>query len=129
MYPGINVALHLKKNPSQPLQRGDILSNNLLDKAEYLILETENEALSFETKDTTRAYIGTSNQIVKQVKCLSVEGENYVVVHLGSPISTIEGQNILLHDLSKNNFIGGEIILKTKMRQTDAKFFPNLFSI
>ena len=47
------------------------------------------------------------------MKCLSVEGKNYVVVHLGSPISTIEGQNILLHDLSKNDFIGGEIILKT----------------
>jgi len=90
------IAISLKKNPSQPLQRGDILSNNLLDKTEYLILETENEALSFETKDTTRAYIGTSNQIVKQVKCLSVEGKNYVVVHLGSPISTIEGQNMIL---------------------------------
>ena len=50
------IAISLKKNPSQPLQRGDILSNNLLDKAEYLILETDNEALSFETKDTTRKY-------------------------------------------------------------------------
>jgi selenocysteine-specific translation elongation factor len=67
------IAISLKKNPSQPLERGDVISNNLLDKAEYLILETENETLSFETKDTTRAYIGTSNQIVKQVKCLSVE--------------------------------------------------------
>ena len=119
------IAISLKKNPSQPLQRGDILSNNLLDKAEYLILETENEALSFETKDTTRAYIGTSNQIVKQVKCLSVEGKNYVVVHLGSPISTIEGQNILLHDLSKNNFIGGEIILKTNNNFQIKKLLKN----
>ena len=119
------IAISLKKNPSQPLQRGDILSNNLLDKAEYLILETENEALSFETKDTTRAYIGTSNQIVKQVKCLSVEGKNYVVVHLGSPISTIEGQNILLHDLSKNDFIGGEIILKTNNNFQIKKLLKN----
>ena len=119
------IAISLKKNPSQPLQRGDILSNNLLDKAEYLILETENKALSFETKDTTRAYIGTSNQIVKQVKCLSVEGKNYVVVHLGSPISTIEGQNILLHDLSKNDFIGGEIILKTNNNFQIKKLLKN----
>ena len=119
------IAISLKKNPSQPLQRGDILSNNLLDKAEYLILETENEALPFETKDTTRAYIGTSNQIVKQVKCLSVEGKNYVVVHLGSPISTIEGQNILLHDLSKNDFIGGEIILKTNNNFQIKKLLKN----
>ena len=119
------IAISLKKNPSQPLQRGDILSNNLLDKAEYLILETENEALSFETKDTTRAYIGTSNQIVKQVKCLSVEGKNYVIVHLGSPISTIEGQNILLHDLSKNDFIGGEIILKTNNNFQIKKLLKN----
>ena len=119
------IAISIKKNPSQPLQRGDILSNNLLDKAEYLILETENEALSFETKDTTRAYIGTSNQIVKQVKCLSVEGKNYVVVHLGSPISTIEGQNILLHDLSKNDFIGGEIILKTNNNFQIKKLLKN----
>jgi len=119
------IAISLKKNPSQPLQRGDILSNNLLDKSEYLILETENEALPFETKDTTRAYIGTSNQIVKQVKCLSVEGKNYVVVHLGSPISTIEGQNILLHDLSKNDFIGGEIILKTNNNFQIKKLLKN----
>ncbi len=119
------IAISLKKNPSQPLQRGDILSNNLLDKAEYLILETENEALPFETKDTTRAYIGTSNQIVKQVKCLSVEGKNYVIVHLGSPISTIEGQNILLHDLSKNDFLGGEIILKTNNNFQIKKLLKN----
>ena len=98
------IAISLKKNPSQPLQRGDVLSNNLLDQSEYLILETKNETLSFEAKDTTRAYIGTSNQIVKQVKCLSVEGKNYVVIQLDKPISAVEGQNILLHNLAKNDF-------------------------
>ena len=107
------IAISLKKNPSQPLQRGDVLSNNLLDQSEYLILETKNETLSFEAKDTTRAYIGTSNQIVKQVKCLSVEGKNYVVIQLDKPISAVEGQNILLHNLAKNDFLGGEVILKT----------------
>lgn len=119
------IAISLKKNPSQPLQRGDVISNNLLDKAEYLILETENESLSFETKDTTRAYIGTSNQIVKQVKCLSVENKNYIVVHLDSPISTVEGQNILLHNLLKNDFLGGEIILKTNNNFQIKKLFKN----
>jgi selenocysteine-specific elongation factor len=119
------IAISLKKNPSQPLERGDVISNNLLDKAEYLILETENETLSFETKDTTRAYIGTSNQIVKQVKCLSVENKNYIVVHLDSPISTVEGQNILLHNLLKNNFLGGEIILKTNNNFQIKKLLKN----
>lgn len=119
------IAISLKKNPSQPLQRGDVISNNLLDKAEYLILETENETLSFEIKDTTRAYIGTSNQIVKKVKCLSVENKNYIVVHLDSPISTIEGQNILLHNLLKNNFLGGEIILKTNNNFQIKKLLKN----
>ena len=119
------IAISLKKNPSQPLQRGDVISNNLLDKAEYLILETENETLSFETKDTTRAYIGTSNQIVKQVKCLSVENKNYIVVHLDSPISTVEGQNILLHNLLKNDFLGGEIILKTNNNFQIKKLLKN----
>jgi selenocysteine-specific elongation factor len=119
------IAISLKKNPPQPLQRGDILSNNLLDKCEYLILETENEALSFETKDTTRAYIGTSNQIIKQVKCLRVEDKNYVVVHLNNPISTVEGQNILLHNLLKNNFQGGEIILKTNNNFQIKKLLKN----
>ena len=119
------IAISLKKNPSQPLQRGDVISNNFLDKTEYLILETENESLSFETKDTTRAYIGTSNQIVKQVKCLSVENKNYIVVHLDSPISTVEGQNILLHNLLKNDFLGGEIILKTNNNFQIKKLFKN----
>ena len=119
------IAISLKKNPSQPLQKGDILSNKLLDKAEYLILETENETLSFETKDTTRAYIGTSNQIVKQVKCLSVEDKNYIVVHLDIPISTVEGQNILLHNLLKNDFLGGEIILKTNNNFQIKKLLKN----
>lgn len=119
------IAISLKKNPSRPLQRGDVISNNLLDKAEYLILETENESLSFETKDTTRAYIGTSNQIVKQVKCLSVMNKNYIVVHLDSPISTVEGQNILLHNLLKNNFLGGEIILKTNNNFLIKKLLKN----
>ena len=119
------IAISLKKNPSRPLQRGDVISNNLLDKAEYLILETENESLSFETKDTTRAYIGTSNQIVKGVKCLSVMNKNYIVVHLDSPISTVEGQNILLHNLLKNNFLGGEIILKTNNNFLIKKLLKN----
>ena len=119
------IAISLKKNPSQPLQRGDVLSNNLLDQSEYLILETKNETLSFEAKDTTRAYIGTSNQIVKQVKCLSVEGKNYVVIQLDKPISAIEGQNILLHNLAKNDFLGGEIILKTNNNFQIKKLLKN----
>ena len=119
------IAISLKKNPSQPLQRGDVLSNNLLDQSEYLILETKNETLSFEAKDTTRAYIGTSNQIVKQVKCLSVEGKNYVVIQLDKPISAVEGQNILLHNLAKNDFLGGEIILKTNNNFQIKKLLKN----
>jgi len=119
------IAISLKKNPSQPLQRGDVLSNNLLDQSEYLILETKNETLSFEAKDTTRAYIGTSNQIVKQVKCLSVEGKNHVVIQLDKPISAVEGQNILLHNLAKNDFLGGEIILKTNNNFQIKKLLKN----
>lgn len=119
------IAISLKKNPSQPLQRGDVLSNNLLDQSEYLILETQNETLSFETKDTTRAYIGTSNQIIKQVKCLSVEGKNYVVIRLDKPISAVEGQNILLHNLAKNDFLGGEVILKTNNNFQIKKLLKN----
>ena len=119
------IAISLKKNPSQPLQRGDVLSNNLLDQSEYLILETKNETLSFEAKDTTRAYIGTSNQIVKQVKCLSVEGKNYVVIRLDKPISAVEGQNILLHNLAKNDFLGGEVILKTNNNFQIKKLLKN----
>ena len=119
------IAISLKKNPSQPLQRGDVLSNNLLDQSEYLILETKNEILSFEAKDTTRAYIGTSNQIVKQVKCLSVEGKNYVVIQLDKPISAVEGQNILLHNLAKNDFLGGEVILKTNNNFQIKKLLKN----
>ena len=119
------IAISLKKNPSQPLQRGDVLSNNLLDQSEYLILETKNETLSFEAKDTTRAYIGTSNQIVKQVKCLSVEGKNYVVIRLDKPISAVEGQNILLHNLAKNDFPGGEVILKTNNNFQIKKLLKN----
>ena len=119
------IAISLKKNPSQPLQRGDLLSNNLLDQSEYLILETKNETLSFEAKDTTRAYIGTSNQIVKQVKCLSVEGKNYVVIRLDKPISAVEGQNILLHNLAKNDFLGGEVILKTNNNFQIKKLLKN----
>ena len=119
------IAISLKKNPSQPLQRGHVLSNNLLDQSEYLILETKNETLSFEAKDTTRAYIGTSNQIVKQVKCLSVEGKNYVVIRLDKPISAVEGQNILLHNLAKNDFLGGEVILKTNNNFQIKKLLKN----
>ena len=119
------IAISLKKNPSQPLQRGDVLSNNFLDQSEYLILETKNETLSFEAKDTTRAYIGTSNQIVKQVKCLSVEGKNYVVIQLDKPISAVEGQNILLHNLAKNDFLGGEVILKTNNNFQIKKLLKN----
>ena len=119
------IAISLKKNPSQPLQRGDVLSNNLLDQSEYLILETKNETLSFKAKDTTRVYIGTSNQIVKQVKCLSVEGKNYVVIRLDKPISAVEGQNILLHNLAKNDFLGGEVILKTNNNFQIKKLLKN----
>ena len=107
------IAISLKKNPLKPLQRGDLLSNKFLDRVEYFILETENEAESFETKGTIRAYIGTSSQIIKQVKYLKIEDSNIVVVQLENPISILEGQKVLLHDLSKNEFLGGEVLLKT----------------
>ena len=107
------IAISLKKNPLKPLQRGDLLSNKFLDRVEYFILETEDEAESFETKSTIRAYIGTSNQIIKQVKSLKIEDSNIVVVQLENPISILEGQKVLLHDLSKNEFLGGEVLLKT----------------
>ena len=107
------IAISLKKNPLKPLQRGDLLSNKFLDRVEYFILETEDEAESFETKSTIRAYIGTSNQIIKQVKYLKIEDSNIVVVQLENPISILEGQKVLLHDLSKNEFLGGEVLLKT----------------
>ena len=107
------IAISLKKNPLKPLQRGDLLSNKFLDRVEYFILETEDEAESFETKGTIRAYIGTSSQIIKQVKYLKIEDSNIVVVQLENPISILEGQKVLLHDLSKNEFLGGEVLLKT----------------
>ena len=107
------IAISLKKNPLKPLQRGDLLSNRLLDKVEYFIFETEDEVESFETKGTIRAYIGTSSQIIKQVKYLKIEDSNMVVVQLDNPISILEGQKVLLHDLSKNEFLGGEVLLKT----------------
>ena len=107
------IAISLKKNPLKPLQRGDLLSNKFLDRVEYFILETEDEVESFETKGTIRAYIGTSSQIIKQVKYLKIEDSNIVVVQLENPISILEGQKVLLHDLSKNEFLGGEVLLKT----------------
>ena len=107
------IAISLKKNPLKPLQRGDLLSNRLLDRVEYFILETKDEVESFETKGTIRAYIGTSSQIVKQVKYLKIEDSNMVVIQLDNPISILEGQKVLLHDLSKNEFLGGEVLLKT----------------
>jgi selenocysteine-specific elongation factor len=51
--------------------------------------------------------------------------KNYIVVHLDSPISTVEGQNILLHNLLKNNFLGGEIILKTNNNFLIKKLLKN----
>lgn len=107
------IAISLKKNPLKPLQRGDLLSNKFLDRVEYFILETEDEVESFETKGTIRAYIGTSSQIIKQVKYLKIEDSNMVVIQLDNPISILEGQKVLLHDLSKNEFLGGEVLLKT----------------
>ena len=119
------IAISLKKNPLKPLQRGDLLSNKFLDRVEYFILETEDEAESFETRGTIRAYIGTSNQIIKQVKYLKIEDSNIVVVQLENPISILEGQKVLLHDLSKNEFLGGEVLLKTSNNFQIKKLFKS----
>ena len=119
------IAISLKKNPSQTLQRGDILSNNLIDKSEYILLETENESESFKKKGTIRAYIGTSNQIVKQVKYLSAVDTNIAVIQLDKPMSITEGQSVLLHDLSKNEFLGGEVLLKTSNKFHIKKLLKN----
>jgi len=119
------IAISLKKNSSQTLQRGDILSNNLIDKSEYILLETENESESFKRKGTIRAYIGTSNQIVKQVKYLSAVDTNIAVIQLDKPMSIKEGQSVLLHDLSKNEFLGGEVLLKTSNKFHIKKLLKN----
>jgi hypothetical protein len=60
-----------------------------------------------------RVYIGTAHQIAKKIKLINLDGNDYLVVQLLKPKSIPEKQNILLHNLTTNEFAGGEVVFKS----------------
>ena len=106
------LAISLKKS-SEVISKGDLVSNNQINKSEFIILNPYINSNKFSSSETIRVYIGTSHQIAKKIKFINLDGNDYLVVHLLKPKSIPEKQNILLHNLTTNEFAGGEVVFKS----------------
>ena len=90
-----------------------MVSNNQINKSEFIILNPYLNSNKFSLNETIRVYIGTAHQILKKVKSINLDGNDYLVVQLLKPKSIPEKQNILLHNLTTNEFAGGEVVFKS----------------
>ena len=90
-----------------------MVSNNQINKSEFIILNPYLNSNKFSLNETIRVYIGTAHQILKKIKSINLDGNDYLVVQLLKPKSIPEKQNILLHNLTTNEFAGGEVVFKS----------------
>ena len=108
------VAISLKKNNKSNPKKGSLLSNFVSLPADYIFFKPKISYENFDSRGTLRVYIGTHNQIINKFKTVQINGQTVCVVQLNKSISLLNFQKILLHNLSKNIFFGGDVVFATE---------------
>ena len=109
------IAISLKNNKLD-LKKGSLLTNQLMKVATYMFIKPNTNADLFLEKGTLRIYVGTHTQIIKRIKSIKIDNKTLLLVHLEKSIPALDFQKVLVQNLSKNMFIGGNVVYSTNNR-------------
>jgi len=119
------VAISLKKSNKIIPKKGSLLTNQISYPSNYIFIKPNTKSENFDDRGTIRIYVGTHSQIIKKYRTLKINKQVVCVVQLEKSISSPNFQKVLLHNLSKNTFIGGEIIFGTENGNLIKKLIKN----
>ncbi len=119
------IAISLKKNTKSDPKKGSLLSNYVSQSANYIFLKPKIYSENFDSRGTLRVYVGTHNQIIKKIKTVQINGQTIYIIQLSRSISLLNFQKILLHNLSKNTFFGGDVVFTTENTHLIKKLIKN----
>ncbi len=106
------IAISLKNNKSD-LGKGSLLTNQLIEKTTYMLIRPNTDSALFLERGTLRIYVGTHTQIIKKCRTIKIDNKMFLLVQLEKSIPVLSLQKVLVHNLSKNMFIGGSVVHST----------------
>ena len=106
------IAISLKNSKSD-LKKGSLLTNQLLKETTYMLIKPNTDTDLFLEKGTLRIYVGTQTQIIKNLKTIKIDNKTLLLVQLEKSLPVLNFQKVLVHNLSKNIFIGGSVVHST----------------
>ena len=106
------IAISLKNNKSDP-GKGSLLTNQLIEKTNYMLIKPNTDSALFLEKGTIRIYVGTNTQIIKKCRTIKIDNEMFLLVQLEKSLPILSFQKVLVHNLSKKKFIGGCVVHST----------------
>ena len=106
------IAISLKNNKSDP-RKGSLLTNQLIEKTTYLLIRPNTDSALFLERGTLRIYVGTHTQIIRKYRTIKIDNKMFLLVQLERSIPVLSLQKVLVHNLSKNMFIGGSVVHST----------------
>jgi len=106
------IAISLKNNKSDP-GKGSLLTNQLIEKTNYMLIKPNTDSALFLEKGTLRIYVGTHTQIIKKCRTIKIDNEMFLLVQIEKSLPILSFQKVLIHNLSKKMFIGGCVVHST----------------
>ena len=106
------IAISLKNNKSDP-RKGSLLTNQLIEKTNYMLIRPNTDSALFLERGTLRIYVGTHTQIIKKYNNIKIDNKMFLLVQLEKSLPVLSLQKILIHNLSKKMFIGGSVVHST----------------
>ena len=106
------IAISLKNNKSD-IKKGSLLTNQLLKETTFMLIKPNTDIDLFVDRGTLRIYVGTQTQIIKKLKITKIDNKTLLLVQLGKSLPVLDFQKVLIHNLSKNMFIGGSVVYST----------------
>ena len=106
------IAISLKNNKSDP-GKGSLLTNQLIEKTNYMLIKPNTDSALFLEKGTIRIYVGTNTQIIKKCRTIKIDNKMFLLVQLEKSLPILSFQKVLVHNLSKKKFIGGCVVHST----------------
>ena len=106
------IAISLKNNKSDP-RKGSLLTNQLIEKTTYMLIRPNTDSALFLERGTLRIYVGTHTQIIKKCRNIKIDNKMFLLVQLEKSLPVLSLQKVLVHNLTKNMFIGGSVVHST----------------
>ena len=119
------LAISIKKNNAYEIKKGNLLTNKKMKSKNFIFINTETDEKNLFSKGTLRLFIGTHNQIIKKYTTININKKTIGIIHLSESLCTPDNQKVLLHNLSKNTFNGGNVIFSTNNTFLISKIIKN----